>query len=215
MFLPEFLALKILSQSQHPRSSSGESRVYLNPPTIETDRLVLRMATRADTAAVLNYYRKNKNFLASVEPTRCEGFYTFEFWQEQIEKSLFEFNYDQSLKLCLFKQSDLKQVVGKVNFHQIQRGVSHSCILGYSLAEPEQGKGYMTEALQAAIHYLFAEQHFHRITANYMPRNQRSGNLLRRLGFVVEGYARDYLLINGAWEDHILTSLTNSTWSQR
>jgi ribosomal-protein-alanine N-acetyltransferase len=37
----------------------------------------------------------------------------------------------------------------------------------------------------------------------------RSGRLLRALGFVVEGYARDYLQINGRWEDHILTSLTN------
>lgn len=48
--------------------------------------------------------------------------------------------------------------------------------------------------------------------ANYMPHNQRSGNLLRRLGFVVEGYARDYLLINGRWEDHIQTSLINPNW---
>jgi len=29
---------------------------------------------------------------------------------------------------------------------------------------------------------------------------------------VVEGYARDYLLINGKWEDHILTSLVNPHW---
>jgi ribosomal-protein-alanine N-acetyltransferase len=47
-----------------------------------------------------------------------------------------------------------------------------------------------------------------------MPRNQRSGNLLKRLGFVVEGYARDYLLINDRWEDHILTSLTNPDWQK-
>ena len=45
--------------------------------------------------------------------------------------------------------------------------------------------------------------------ANYIPHNERSGRLLRRLGFMVEGYARDYLFINGAWRDHILTALTN------
>ena len=32
---------------------------------------------------------------------------------------------------------------------------------------------------------------------------------LRRLGFVVQGYARDYLHIDGEWRDHILTALTN------
>ena len=44
---------------------------------------------------------------------------------------------------------------------------------------------------------MFREQNLHRIQANYVPRNERSGGLLRRLGFVVEGYARDYLLLNG------------------
>ena len=45
--------------------------------------------------------------------------------------------------------------------------------------------------------------------ANYMPTNEASGKVLKRLGFTVEGYARDYLCLNGKWEDHILTSLTN------
>jgi ribosomal-protein-alanine N-acetyltransferase len=48
--------------------------------------------------------------------------------------------------------------------------------------------------------------------ANYMPTNKRSGNLLERLGFTVEGYAKDYLLINGSWRDHLLTSGTNPNW---
>ena len=29
---------------------------------------------------------------------------------------------------------------------------------------------------------------------------------------MVEGYARDFLQINGRWEDHVLTSLTNPAW---
>ena len=80
------------------------------------------------------------------------------------------------------------------------------------MAEAEQGKGYMTEGLKSAIDYVFQELNLHRVMANYMPHNQRSGNVLKRLGFVVEGYARDYLLINGKWQDHILTSLTNPHW---
>lgn len=52
----------------------------------------------------------------------------------------------------------------------------------------------------------------HRIMAAYLPYNQRSGKLLKRLGFIVEGYARDYLTIDGQWQDHILTSLTNRNW---
>lgn len=41
---------------------------------------------------------------------------------------------------------------------------------------------------------------------------ERSARLLHKLGFVIEGHAKKYLLINGQWEDYILTSLTNENW---
>lgn len=47
----------------------------------------------------------------------------------------------------------------------------------------------------------------HRIMANYMPHNHRSGNLLKKIGFKPEGYAKAYLQINGEWQDYILMSL--------
>ena len=34
-----------------------------------------------------------------------------------------------------------------------------------------------------------------------------SRSLLRKLGFVEEGYAREYLRINGSWQDHVLYGL--------
>ena len=45
------------------------------------------------------------------------------------------------------------------------------------------------------------------------PTNERSGRLLSRLGFTIEGYARNYLNLNGQWCDHIMTSLTNPNWN--
>jgi ribosomal-protein-alanine N-acetyltransferase len=45
--------------------------------------------------------------------------------------------------------------------------------------------------------------------ANYRPENYRSARLLQRLGFRREGLAADYLFIDGAWRDHILTALVN------
>jgi ribosomal-protein-alanine N-acetyltransferase len=70
----------------------------------------------------------------------------------------------------------------------------------------------MSEALTAAIPYVFQNVNLHRIAATYMPRNQRSGRLLKSQGFEIEGYAKDYLMINDQWEDHILTSRINSEW---
>jgi ribosomal-protein-alanine N-acetyltransferase len=43
--------------------------------------------------------------------------------------------------------------------------------------------------------------------ACHLPENIRSAKVLRRLGFVVEGYARDFVKVNGKWCDNILLSL--------
>ena len=82
-------------------------------------------------------------------------------------------------------------------------------------------RGFVEEVLSlvawvfavVAIRYMQRTQHIHRIMANYMPHNQRSGNLLARLGFEKEGYAKDYLLIDGEWRDHVLTALTTRDWT--
>ena len=71
----------------------------------------------------------------------------------------------------------------------------------------------MTESVRMGIDYMFREMHMHRISANYMPHNTASAAVLKRLGFAVDGYARDYLQIGGRWQDHILTSLLNPDWS--
>jgi len=64
----------------------------------------------------------------------------------------------------------------------------------------------MREGLEAALTYVFQELGVHRVMAAYMPHNERSARLLRSLGFEAEGYAREYLHLDGAWRDHVLTS---------
>ena len=66
------------------------------------------------------------------------------------------------------------------------------------------GHGYITEALRALVFDIaFGPLGLHRVEANVMPRNNRSIRVLEKLGFVQEGLARDYLRINGRWENHI------------
>lgn len=185
---------------------------FVELPLIQSDRLTIRIATKEDIPLILNYYTENKTYLTPYYPVWSEDFFTQGYWLDQVEIDVYEFINDLSLKFFIFSNINPTKIIGTANFRNFVRGSAHFCHLGYSLSETEQGKGYMTEALQAAIQYVFHTLNMHRIQANYMPFNQRSGNLLKRLGFIVEGYARDYLLINGKWQDHILTSLTNSHW---
>ena len=45
-----------------------------------------------------------------------------------------------------------------------------------------------------------------RVEAACIPDNDRSLGLLEKAGFVREGYARRYLMIDGRWQDHVLLS---------
>lgn len=184
----------------------------MQPPVFNSPRLIVRMATYQDLNAVVRYYQDNREFLRPFEPIRSPEFFTKRFWQAQIERNLLEFERGISLRLFLFQPDQPTSVIGMANFNQMTGGAFYACVLGYGLSEPFQGQGLMYEALTIAIAYAFEQLKLHRIMANYMPRNQRSGNLLKKLGFTIEGRAKDYLLINGKWEDHVLTSLLNPNW---
>jgi ribosomal-protein-alanine N-acetyltransferase len=69
----------------------------------------------------------------------------------------------------------------------------------------------MYEILKSSITHVFHVLKLHRIMANYIPDNIRSGKLLEKLGFKREGLAESYLKINGEWQDHVLTSLISDS----
>ncbi len=159
---------------------------------------------------VLAYHQVNEEHLGPVSPARPPTFFTLMYWRTRLAQDREDFRHDVGLRLFLLPREQSMNsapVVGTVSFTNIRRGPLQACELGYGLDFRYQGKGLMTEALRAACAYAFSAMGLHRIQANHLPENLRSAAVLRRLGFVVEGYARDYLLINGHWRDHILTAL--------
>jgi ribosomal-protein-alanine N-acetyltransferase len=123
-----------------------------------------------------------------------------------------DFYADQGVKLLIFLRAEPDQVIGTINLNTIVRGAFQAATLGYGLSAQHQGQGYMTEAGQRLMTYAFDQLKLHRVMANYMPHNHRSASVLKRLGFQIEGIARDYLFINGQWQDHVMTSLINPHW---
>lgn len=184
-------------------------------PNLETDRLLLRLGKVPDAPAVLQFWKENRVHLQPSRATIPESYFTSPFWLERFQRDQEEFRTDQSLRLFLFARADPERVLGFANFFGFARGAAQYCTLGYALGESAQGQGLMREALQAAIGYVFDVLNMHRVQANFMPTNTRSGELLKRLGFRVEGYAPEYLFLDGAWQDHFLSSLTNSRWRPR
>jgi ribosomal-protein-alanine N-acetyltransferase len=180
---------------------------------IETERLCLGLPEPADAAAIATYYEKNRAHLQPWMPSWPSGFFTEEFWREQARAARQDFRAGTAVRMIIALLAEPRQVIGNLSLTQVLRGPAYHCVMGYSLAEDAQGKGYMLEAVEGAVGYAFDELRLHRVSASYMPHNRRSAAVLRRAGFTVEGYTRDYLRIDGEWEDHIMTAIINPGWS--
>ena len=93
-------------------------------------------------------------------------------------------------------------IVGVININNIVRGSFLSASLGYYVGAPFQGQGYMQAGLTQLIDYAFSTMGLHRLEANIQPDNLRSQELVRRCGFEYEGLSKNFLFLDGAWQDH-------------
>jgi ribosomal-protein-alanine N-acetyltransferase len=175
----------------------------------EIERLLLKIVDKSNAQMVTDYYLRNKSFLAEWEPVREPEFYTTQFREQELDKEFNNIVNGTTLKLWIVKKEDESKVIGAFSFNNIIRGAFLSCYLGYNLDGQEINQGYMTEALRKGIEIIFDEYKLHRIEASILPRNVRSAAVLEKLGFVNEGLSRDYLKINGKWEDHFHMVLLN------
>lgn len=176
---------------------------------LETERFIVALPQAEDAALALPFFTANSEYFAPWRPPEPAGFLTQAYWDAQIPLAHANFEAGTQIRFWIWARNDPSQIIGTIGFSQIFRGPFSSCMLGYQLGQSREGQGLMREALQAAIRYMFTEQRLHRIAAGYRPENVRSGRLLSRLGFSIDGFSKKYLFIDGEWRDHVLTSLIN------
>jgi ribosomal-protein-alanine N-acetyltransferase len=181
----------------------------LDVPTLHTARTIMTLPPPSDAALLLGYRLRNRAHLAPWEPARSEDYFTEAAARRRLEQSIVEAREGSALHFVALDRGS-GAVVATCAFTNIVRGVLQACHLGFSVAAECQGAGLMHEVAAAGIAHMFNQEKLHRIMACHMPSNLRSSALLGKLGFEREGFARSYLLINGAWEDMVLTSLINA-----
>lgn len=180
-------------------------------------RLHLVAGSPALATAVREFALRNRSHFKPWDPPAPEGAFTLEAQAARVQAGLGAFAAGTGYRYWLMPDGELAgngmtplPVIGSVNVSNVVRGAFHSATLGYSLDEAYVGRGLMTEALHAVIGEMFSPRvNLHRLQAAYRPENVRSAAVLRRLGFEDEGFARDYLFIDGAWRDHRVTALIN------
>jgi len=179
----------------------------------ETQRLLLNIIKPDQADQVLDFYLRDKELFEQFEPDRPNNFYTRKFQQQTL---LYEYNMAVKgavFRFYIFEKEYPGKIIGTISIHNISRGYSSSCEIGYKFSSEVHRRGYATEALTAVSQLIFNELGIHRIMAWALPENRASIRLLQRVGFTYEGVSREYLLLHGQWRDHAQFSLLASDQS--
>ena len=94
------------------------------------------------------------------------------------------------------------ELAGAINLTNVVMGALRSGYLGYYAFAGFEGRGLMTQGLDAVVRHAFRTLGLHRVEANIQPGNLASITLAQRCGFAREGYSPKYLKIGGRWCDH-------------
>jgi [ribosomal protein S5]-alanine N-acetyltransferase len=177
----------------------------LSSVSISTARLTIESIGPEHIDSLLAYHQRNEKHLARWEPARSTDFFTRSYWSTYAAAVQDDAYHGRAHRFVALLRGS-RQIIASINLTNIVHGVFQAGVLGYSVDVAHQGRGYGSEAVGGIVTWAFRNIGLHRVEANYQPSNERSGRLLRSLGFTVEGYARDYLYIDGAWRDHVLTA---------
>ena len=181
--------------------------------SLATPRLLLRASDPAFAEATADFYRRNREAHARWSPPMPDAMFSIEGQRERLLEAAAAAGAGTQVGWWLFATDEPGLVLGQIHFSQITRRAFCNAMLGYAIDAAHEGRGLMREALRATLADAFsARVGLHRVQANVRPENTRSLALLDHLGFEREGLAREYLFIDSAWRDHVMTALRNPTW---
>ncbi|WP_301108081.1 GNAT family protein [Sporosarcina sp.] len=164
-------------------------------PELETERLLLRKITSADTADIFSY-SSNENVSKYVTWGKHQSIEDTEKFIDFILKGYEYFN--KALWGIVLK--DTGQLIGTIDFVSMNKN-HQSAEIGYVLSEPFWGKGITTEAAKRIIEFGFTELELERIQARCIAENTGSHKVMEKSGMTYEGTMRKGFLSDGRFHD--------------
>jgi ribosomal-protein-alanine N-acetyltransferase len=170
---------------------------------VDDGSLYLRAPVASDFDQWLDVRTKSRAFLTPWEPLWPNDDLSTIGFQRRLKSYHHQKQNGTARTFFLFNRHD-ESLLGGISLTRITYGSTRTSMLGYWMSVDHAGKGYMRKAVPAMLDFAFTNLRLKRVEAACLPANDVSINLLKKCGFREEGYAREYLEINGRREDHIL-----------
>jgi len=182
-------------------------------PVLEGPRVLLRAAQMRDFRDWRDLRRTSRDFLKPFEPRWTEADLSRHAYSVRLSRGREEARRGTEFGFFLFEKQPAGEVLaGGMTISNIRRRAAQFGTLGYWMGEPFAGRGLMSEAVGIVLPFFFQTLALHRLQAAFLPHNAASRRVLEKNGFREEGYAENYLQIDGKWADHVLFALTRERW---
>jgi len=176
------------------------------PPTLKSNRLVLRALGERDAEAVFNYAKNS----AVSRYTLWEPHQSIKDSEAFISEYAFT-NYSNSVPEPWAITFDGK-VIGTTGCFWVSKN-HHSMELAYALSEEHWGKDLVAEASREVMNWVFREIQPQRIQARCKTENKASARVMEKLGMQFEGTHRSETFHRNQYWDMHYYSILKGDWS--
>jgi RimJ/RimL family protein N-acetyltransferase len=178
------------------------------PDRIEGNRVRLRRHERENIAAFQRWYadpevaRLTRYQDGPMRPEEIERFFAVRaLGPESLAMAIHVRETDRLIGTCAFSQLDADN--GSALFH-------------ITIGERDTwSRGYGSEATSMMVDHAFRVLGLHRVALAVFAFNERAIRAYLRVGFVIEGQAREAIWRDGRWWDEVQMSILESDWRAR
>ncbi len=177
------------------------------PEVLTGSRVILRRHVPANLAAFRRWY-------ADPEIARLARYQETPMRPEEIERFFAARVVGTDALAMAVHEAATGRLVGTCAFSQLD-GDNGSALYHITIGEADVwGLGYGTEATRLMMDHAFGTLGLHRVGLFVFEFNARAIRAYQRVGFVLEGRARQSIRRDGRWWDELQMSMLDSDWTR-
>ena len=180
------------------------------PPTLVTERLMLRELREADAGDVARGAgdKRVARYLVQVPDP-----YTVAVARRWIAQRIAWWDAGRGATLAIVRRPAPDAVLGTVSLRKSRSDARAE--LGYWLAADAWGEGIATEATREMVTWGFRELGLRRVYAEVFAENRASSRVLEKLGMTLEGLKREHVWRGRVAHDVLLYGVLRTEWLRR